>query len=34
MNKKLIVALDFDSAELALNFLKNLDPQKCLVKVD
>ena len=33
MNKKLIVALDFDSAELALNFLENLDPQKCLVKV-
>ena len=33
MKKKLIVALDFDSAELALNFLENLDPQKCLVKV-
>ena len=33
MNKKLIVALDFDSAELALNFLENLDQQKCLVKV-
>ena len=33
MNKKLIVALDFDSSELALNFLENLDPQKCLVKV-
>ena len=33
MNKKLIVALDFDNAELALNFLENLDPQKCLVKV-
>ena len=32
--KKLIVALDFDSAELALNFLENLDPQKCLVKLD
>ena len=27
MNKKLIVALDFDSAELALNFIENLDPQ-------
>ncbi len=33
MNKKLIVALDFDNAESALNFLENLDPQKCLVKV-
>ena len=33
MNKKLIVALDFDSAELALKFLENLDPEKCLVKV-
>ena len=33
MKKKLIVALDFDSAELALNFLENLNPQKCLVKV-
>ena len=33
MNKKLIVALDFDSAELALKFLGNLDPEKCLVKV-
>ena len=33
MNKKLIVALDFDSAELALKFLENLDPKKCLVKV-
>ena len=33
MNKKLIVALDFDSAESALKFLENLDPQKCLVKV-
>ena len=32
MKKKLIVALDFDSAELALNFLENLDSQKCLVK--
>ena len=33
MKKKLIVALDFDSAESALKFLKNLDPEKCLVKV-
>ena len=33
MNKKLIVALDFDNADKALNFLKNLDPNKCLVKV-
>ena len=33
MNKKLIVALDFDSAESALKFLENLDPKKCLVKV-
>ena len=33
MNKKLIVALDFDNADKALYFLKNLDPNKCLVKV-
>ncbi len=33
MKKKLIVALDFDSAELALNFLDNIDPKRCLVKV-
>ena len=33
MNKKLIVALDFDNASKALNFLNNLDPDKCLVKV-
>ena len=33
MNKKLIVALDFDNADKALNFLNNLDPSKCLVKV-
>ena len=33
MNKKLIVALDFDSAESALKFLENLDPKRCLVKV-
>ena len=33
MNKKLIVALDFDNADRALNFLNNLDPNKCLVKV-
>ena len=33
MKKKLIVALDFESSELALNFLENLDPKKCLVKV-
>ena len=33
MNKKLIVALDFNNGESALNFLENLDPQKCLVKV-
>ena len=33
MNKKLIVALDFDNTKSALNFLENLDPQKCLVKV-
>ena len=33
MNKKLIVALDFDNADKALNFLNNLDPNKCLVKV-
>ena len=33
MNKKLIVALDFNNADKALNFLNNLDPNKCLVKV-
>jgi len=33
MNKKLIVALDFDNADKALNFLNNLDSNKCLVKV-
>ena len=33
MNKKLIVALDFDNADKALNFLNNLNPNKCLVKV-
>ena len=33
MSKKLIVALDFDNADKALNFLNNLDPNKCLVKV-
>ena len=33
MKKKLIVALDFDSAEPALKFLDNLDPKRCLVKV-
>ena len=33
MNKKLIVALDFDNADKALYFLNNLDPNKCLVKV-
>ena len=33
MNKKLIVALDFDNADRALNFLNNLDPNKFLVKV-
>jgi len=33
MNKKLIVALDFDNADKALNFLNNLDPNKCFVKV-
>ena len=33
MNKKLIVALDFDCAQSALKFLENLDPEKCLVKV-
>ena len=33
MKKKLIVALDFDSAQLALKFLENLNPEKCLVKV-
>ena len=33
MNKKLIVALDFDNARSALNFLENLDPKRCLVKV-
>tara|TARA_B100000242_G_scaffold43166_1_gene25688 strand:- start:1758 stop:2411 length:654 start_codon:yes stop_codon:yes gene_type:complete len=33
MKKNLIVALDFDSAELALKFLENLDPKRCLVKV-
>jgi len=33
MNKKLIVALDFDNADKALNFLKHLDSNKCLVKV-
>jgi len=33
MNKKLIVALDFDNADKALYFLNNLDSSKCLVKV-
>ncbi len=33
MNGRLIVALDFDSAESTLKFLENLDPKKCLVKV-
>ena len=33
MNKKLIVALDFDNADKVLNFLNNLDHNKCLVKV-
>ena len=33
MKKKLIVALDFDNARSALNFLENLDPKRCLVKV-
>tara|TARA_B100000989_G_scaffold225365_1_gene172639 strand:- start:3617 stop:4267 length:651 start_codon:yes stop_codon:yes gene_type:complete len=33
MNKKLIVALDFDNADEALNLLENLAPEKCLVKV-
>jgi len=33
MKKKLIVALDFNNADKALNFLNNLDPNKCLVKV-
>lgn len=33
MNKKLIVALDFNNAEMALNFLGKLDSKKCLVKV-
>ena len=33
MSKKLIVALDFNNADKALNFLNNLDPNKCLVKV-
>ena len=33
MKKKLIVALDFGSAEPALKFLDNLDPKRCLVKV-
>ncbi len=33
MNKRLIVALDFNNAKEALLFLENLDPSKCLVKV-
>ena len=33
MSKKLIVALDFDNAKSALDFLGNLDSKKCLVKV-
>ena len=33
MNKKLIVALDFNNAEMVLNFLGKLDSKKCLVKV-
>ncbi len=33
MNKRLIVALDFNNAKEALIFLENLDSSKCLVKV-
>ena len=33
MNKRLIVALDFDNAKSTLDFLENIDPDKCMVKV-
>lgn len=33
MDKQIIVALDFDSAEEALRFLEQLDPQFCRVKI-
>lgn len=33
MSSKLIIALDFHNKELALNFIKNLSPQDCKLKV-
>ena len=33
MSSKLIIALDFSSAELALNFIKPLSPETCKLKV-
>ncbi len=33
MNKRLIVALDFNNAKSTLDFLENIDPDKCMVKV-
>ena len=32
-NKRLIVALDFKSIDEISNFISNLDPQKCIIKV-
>ena len=33
MNSRIIVALDFDSSKQAANFLDNLDPEECRVKI-
>lgn len=33
MNSRIIVALDFESGKQALNFLENLDPELCRVKI-
>ena len=32
-NKRLIIALDFKSIDEMSNFISNLDPQKCIIKV-
>ena len=33
MNKRLIIALDFDNTRSTLDFLEHVDPEKCMVKV-
>ena len=33
MNKRLIIALDFDNTRSTLDFLEHVDPDKCMVKV-